>query len=347
MRAMNEPASAQDLRSFGIGDRLRPFGFQDHTGQQTNLDLLTLRAKAIVLFICPPVAKDKAAPLFSSFARTAPEFYKLGAWPLLVGAFPLPEIDGFFRGAPSPFPVLADVQGQIPAFLGLGQPREPMTLITGPDLRVRKIIAGTDVGHAEEALAACAALYQPVEYRAVVSQAPVLLIRDVLSPAQCERIIRFWDSQQKFVDVVGTSKGGVQTYDPNIKRRVDVPVEDPGLRAELDSVVQRRVLGEIKKAFNFVVRTGETMKIGCYDGEKQGFFQAHRDNNDPLVAHRRFAMSLNLNEGYEGGGVRFPEFPGSEYRPGAGEALVFSCSLLHEVQPVTKGRRFGIFGFYW
>ena len=58
-------------------------------------------------------------------------------------------------------------------------------------------------------------------------------------------------------------------------------------------------------------------------------------------------MSLILNDGYEGGGVRFPEFPGNEYRPPAGAALVFSCSLLHEVMPVTKGRRFGLFGFYW
>jgi predicted 2-oxoglutarate/Fe(II)-dependent dioxygenase YbiX len=107
------------------------------------------------------------------------------------------------------------------------------------------------------------------------------------------------------------------------------------------------VLSEIKKAYHFVVREGETMKIGCYDSEQQGFFQAHRDNNDPLVAHRRFAMSLNLNDGYEGCAVRFPEFPGSEYKPPMGAALVFSCSLLHEVLPVTKGRRFGLFGFYW
>jgi predicted 2-oxoglutarate/Fe(II)-dependent dioxygenase YbiX len=139
----------------------------------------------------------------------------------------------------------------------------------------------------------------------------------------------------------------VQTYDTTIKRRWDVPVEEPGLRAELESIIQRRVLSEIKKDFHFVVRTGETMKIGCYDSDQQGFFQAHRDNNDPQVAHRRFAMSLNLNDGYEGCGVRFPEFPGSEYRPPLGAALVFSCSLLHEVLPVTKGRRFGLFGFYW
>jgi predicted 2-oxoglutarate/Fe(II)-dependent dioxygenase YbiX/peroxiredoxin len=347
MRRMNRTAAAtQDFRIFDVGDRLRVFGFRDHTGQQVTLDNLTLAGKPVVLFICPPGVSDAKA-LFSSFAATAPELFKLGASLLVIGGHTLEAIDGFFGGVPTPFPVLADPQGQIPDFLGLGKLIEPMTLIAGPDLRVRRIISGSGQRHAEEAVAFCAILCQPIEYRPVLRQAPVLLIENVLSPEQCARIITFWDSQQKHYGIVGTAKGGVQTYDTTIKRRWDVAVEDPGLRAELESIIQRRVLSEIKKACHFAVRTGETMKIGCYDAEQQGFFQAHRDNNDPQVAHRRFAMSLNLNDGYEGCGVRFPEFPGSEYRPPAGAALVFSCSLLHEVLPVTKGRRFAIFGFYW
>ena len=58
-------------------------------------------------------------------------------------------------------------------------------------------------------------------------------------------------------------------------------------------------------------------------------------------------MSLNLNDDYEGGLLRFPEFPGPVYRPAAGDAVVFSCTLLHEATPVTAGRRFGLFGFFW
>jgi predicted 2-oxoglutarate/Fe(II)-dependent dioxygenase YbiX/peroxiredoxin len=346
MPAMNEIATA-DFRAFGVGDRLRSFGFQDHAGQPATLDHLALNGKPIVLFICPAGHEEQAKTQFAAFAATAPKLFEIGAWLLLIGGYSLQEIDAFFGGAPTPFPVLADAQGQIPSFLGLGQPTAPITLIAGPDLRVRKIISGASAQHAAEALAACAALCRPIEHRSVTRQAPVLLIENVLSPAQCERVIKFWDAQQKVFGIVGTAKGGVQTYDTTLKRRWDVAVEEPGLRGELEAVIQRRVLSEIKKAFHFVVRTGETMKIGCYDAEQQGFFQVHRDNHDPRVAHRRFAMSLNLNDGYEGGTVRFPEFPGCEYRPGAGEALVFSCSLLHEVQPVTKGRRFGIFGFYW
>jgi predicted 2-oxoglutarate/Fe(II)-dependent dioxygenase YbiX len=43
--------------------------------------------------------------------------------------------------------------------------------------------------------------------------------------------------------------------------------------------------------------------------------------------------------------VRFPEFGRQLYRPEAGGALVFSCSLLHEAVPVNRGRRFGLFTF--
>ncbi len=90
----------------------------------------------------------------------------------------------------------------------------------------------------------------------------------------------------------------------------------------------------------------ETLRIGCYDSANQGFFGAHRDNTTPYTAHRRFAMSLNLNDGdYEGGCLRFPEFGPDLYAPGAGGAVIFSCHLLHEALPVTKGRRFAVFSF--
>ena len=48
---------------------------------------------------------------------------------------------------------------------------------------------------------------------------------------------------------------------------------------------------------------------------------------------------MNTGE-YEGGDLRFPEYGIDLYRPPTGGAIVFSCSLLHEVLPVTKGRRF-------
>ena len=66
----------------------------------------------------------------------------------------------------------------------------------------------------------------------------------------------------------------------------------------------------------------------------------------PSLKDRRFALTLNLNtEEYEGGELIFPEYGPHKYRPSSGGAVVFSCSLLHEALPVTKGRRFALLTF--
>jgi predicted 2-oxoglutarate/Fe(II)-dependent dioxygenase YbiX len=67
------------------------------------------------------------------------------------------------------------------------------------------------------------------------------------------------------------------------------------------------------------------------------------------TSHRRFAVSLVLNTGqFEGGSLRFPEFGGRLYSPPeAGGAVVFSCSLLHEAMPVTRGKRYVFLPFLY
>ena len=102
---------------------------------------------------------------------------------------------------------------------------------------------------------------------------------------------------------------------------------------------------EIRKAFSFRATGFEGFKIGCYDASTGGFFKAHRDNLSSTTAHRSFALTLNLNQDYEGGQLRFPEYGPQLYRPNAGAALIFSCSHLHEVLNVTAGRRFVLLSF--
>jgi hypothetical protein len=43
----------------------------------------------------------------------------------------------------------------------------------------------------------------------------------------------------------------------------------------------------------------------------------------------------------------FPEFGRKTYRPPEGGALVFSCGALHQVTPVTKGRRYAFLAFLY
>ena len=80
----------------------------------------------------------------------------------------------------------------------------------------------------------------------------------------------------------------------------------------------------------------------------QGHFRPHRDNTTKGTAHRRFAVTINLNaDEYEGGDLCFPEFGPRTYRAATGGAVVFSCSLLHEARPVTLGKRYAFLPFLY
>jgi predicted 2-oxoglutarate/Fe(II)-dependent dioxygenase YbiX len=177
--------------------------------------------------------------------------------------------------------------------------------------------------------------------------APVLLIPDLLTEAYRDALLAHWERGEKLRDGVASAAGG-QVAAASIKRRADVPLDDVALYAAFQERIERRVAPEMIRAFRFRAARFEPPRIGCYDASDHGAFGAHRDNRTPYTAHRRFAMSLNLNEpsDYAGGLLRFPEFGEEEIAiPGRG-AAVFCCDLLHEAMPVTQGRRFAIFTFF-
>ncbi|MES2722538.1 MAG: 2OG-Fe(II) oxygenase, partial [Pseudomonadota bacterium] len=109
-----------------------------------------------------------------------------------------------------------------------------------------------------------------------------------------------------------------------------------------------RLLPQIRKVFQFKVGHIERYMVACYDAQDGGYFRPHRDDTTPGTAHRRFACSINLNaEDFEGGDLTFAEFGPKTYRPPTGGAVVFSCSLLHEATPVTRGKRYAFLPFFY
>lgn len=181
----------------------------------------------------------------------------------------------------------------------------------------------------------------------VVQHAPVLLVPGALDDAWCDRLVELWASSETTETGVeaSTGDGRGEVTDALRKRRRDLTVTDADLVRELTQTIGRRVLPELRKAFAYRANRFEGFKIGCYEDATSGFFAPHRDNLSPSTAHRRFALTLNLNDGYEGGELRFPEYGQQRYRPARGEALVFSGSHLHEVLSVTSGRRFVLLSF--
>jgi predicted 2-oxoglutarate/Fe(II)-dependent dioxygenase YbiX len=140
--------------------------------------------------------------------------------------------------------------------------------------------------------------------------------------------------------------------DHGFKRRADLNLdglaEFESLRAAVRARINRRLVPEIRKVFQFHATRIERYIVACYDGASGGFFRPHRDNTTAGTAHRCFACTINLNaEEYEGGDLRFPEFGPQTYRAPTGGAVVFSCSLLHEATPVSKGRRYAFLPFLY
>ena len=179
--------------------------------------------------------------------------------------------------------------------------------------------------------------------------APVLQIPDVFEPEFCEQLIRHFEHE-----CGGGDPSGVLVFeqgqsrlqvDPTIKQRRESPPRDPVIEGRMHERLLRRALPEIARVFNYPVQRRDPFKLLAYS-EGAGYFHAHRDNETPDVAHRRFALSVNLNSGaYRGGEFRFPEFGPHRFSPGIGGALVFSCSLLHEVVPIEQGTRYAMTTF--
>ena len=133
----------------------------------------------------------------------------------------------------------------------------------------------------------------------------------------------------------------VDLVDARFKRRLDVFIEDQALAAEARSRLTSRLVPMVRRALGWQATEIERDLICRYDAGDSGFFSAHRDEATAGTAHRKFAVTVNLNAGdYEGGALRFPEFGRRTYAPPTGGATVFCCSLLHEVTPVSRGRRY-------
>lgn len=192
-------------------------------------------------------------------------------------------------------------------------------------------------------------LPQPDAHAGVPVNAPVLILPRIIEPALCRRLIDFYQEDG------GAPSGVMQERDGktvgvlnDYKKRCDATIPDDSEMRDLLRVrIGRRLLPELRKAFQFTATRIERYIVACYDAEAGGYFRPHRDDTTAGTAHRRFAVSINLNGDFEGGDLRFPEFGSRTYRPPTGGAVVFSCSLLHEATPVTKGTRYAFLPFLY
>ena len=233
----------------------------------------------------------------------------------------------------------------------------PVTYVLDRQLRVIAVLplntsdAASIQAHADRVAKLVEALSQPAPSGLSQPGAPVLLVPRILEPDICRELINYYETQGGYDSGYMTSDAQGRTVgviDYGRKRRRDCNLDDETLRGKIRARIIRRLIPEVHKAYQFRVTQSERYIVACYDTGEGGYFRAHRDNTTRGTAHRRFAVTMNLNaEEYEGGDLRFPEFDDRSYRAPSGGAVVFSCSLMHEALPVTRGKRYCVLPFLY
>lgn len=245
---------------------------------------------------------------------------------------------------------VAQLYGAVPPGTGPGErlALRRFWLVIDPTLRV---IAAIPFGPAAiaELLALLDGLPPPAEFAGFEIRAPILILPRVFEPGLCEHLIGLYEThggtESGFMRQIGGRTVGVS--DRSHKSRKDYTIADRDLVAALQARIVRRVVPEIAKVHQFQVTRMERYIVSCYAAEDGGHFGAHRDNTTSGTAHRRFAVSVNLNADFDGGEVSFPEYGPRSYKAPPGGAVVFSCSLLHKVSRVTRGRRYAFLPFLY
>jgi predicted 2-oxoglutarate/Fe(II)-dependent dioxygenase YbiX/peroxiredoxin len=329
-----------------LGDPVPLFSAPVVTGG--SFDLHVSAGRWVVLSFLGSPANPRAMAEIAELARAGASF---GEDHVAIGCV--------FTGQPDDIASLAAIGGNKLFFLAdydgaisrsFGAHEMPRTVVLDPMLRaVADIAWDMPQGHAEIVGNVLRGLPAVDDSAGVPMFAPALMVPRVFGFDICDFLVQFYEQQGGVdsgfqFDVAGKT---TTLSDWRLKRRSDVTVAAPEVRDLVRGQIVRRLLPAIEQYFQFRATRMDRCIVACYDSEVGGHFHRHRDNVNAGAQHRRFAVSINLNNNFEGCDLMFPEFGRKAYRPSEGGALVFSCGALHQVTPVTKGRRYAFLAFLY
>ncbi len=243
---------------------------------------------------------------------------------------------------------IADYDGAISRAYGAAD--MPRTIVLDPMLRAVANIAWDHAGgHIETVRSVLQSLPAVDDSAGVPLTAPVLIVPRVLDFTLCDFLVQFYEQLGgKDSGFLLDSAGNTATVvDYRLKRRNDLGVVHPDIRDAIRGQIVRRLVPAVERFFQFSATRMDRYIVACYDSELGGHFHRHRDNVNAGAQHRRFAVTINLNKDYDGCELTFPEFGRRAYRAPHGGAVVFSCGALHQVTPVTRGRRYAFLAFLY
>lgn len=323
---------------FGVGDLFPLVELPDQSGLRRDLFGEVTGKPALVMTLPAGMPAEQRALWVSALEAQAARIHGIAGEIILIVGGQAGDLPPTSFGEAHAI-VLADPEGKI-ALLPPG--RAGIFLLDAN----QRVLGLASPDHPDQALPQAVermGLWRRWRANNPLASAPVLQIPELIPADLCRRLSAAWAQQHHEGSV---SSGGTKNfYDASKKRNQEHVVNDRGLLQEVTLYLIRRLGPELAKVFAYhLPYRFENFVILGYEVERQDFFGLHRDRYRPEHP-RRFAMSLNLNDDYEGGTLRFPEYSDQLYRPPIGGACIFSCSLLHEALPVTRGRRLAMTTF--
>lgn len=323
--------------------------------QPLTLELQRAGGRHVALCFVGSAGDALSAQVMAGWLAHAPLFEQYGVELFCISAEPADARSGQLATWAARLKMIADFDHKISAAFGLlgeGGRYQRLTYLLDTRLRVMGVLPfkGDASQHVAGFIELLRGVPAPTPPTAAADQAPVLVVPRVFEPALCRLLIDAYEQGEHapsgfMVEVDGKT---VLASDTRYKRRRDHNLKDEALRNACSARIHDRLVPELQRAFQFSATRIERYIVACYDAADQGHFSAHRDNTTLGTAHRRFAVSLFLNSGeFDGGQLWFPEYGSRRHIAPAGGAVVFSCSLLHEATPVTRGRRYMFLPFLY
>ena len=223
-------------------------------------------------------------------------------------------------------------------------------VVIDPRLRITGVFHfREDCSDVAEVMAHVSALPSADKIGGIEAHAPIMIMDRVFDADLCQHLIAQYEAQDRDLSGFMRDIDGKThiIHDKNHKLRRDHTITSNEDIARLQMTIRRRIVPEIQRVHQFNVTRMERYLVACYAAEDEAHFRTHRDNTTKGTAHRRFAVSINLNADFDGGEICFPEYGARSYKPPPGAAVIFSCSLLHAVTKVTRGRRYAFLPFLY
>jgi predicted 2-oxoglutarate/Fe(II)-dependent dioxygenase YbiX/peroxiredoxin len=344
------PVNSRPIRALPLecGAFIPFFSAFDHEGKRREIHNYAGKNAALIFITNNELLY--LAKFFAALRRSQQAFARRQMHVICIFRLSVQELREVYEHYDVWAPIWSDPDGLISASFGIedqqGPQKRAFAFLVSRNLQV---LRGYEFGNIENFMGDIVhdadKLAPNLEHHLVAGHAPVLVVPNVLDQGMCQRLIQYWQAEgERFEGKIGADENS--NYSQSWKIRTDTHVTNE-LQTELDEKLAWNLFPELEKVTGLRVTRREEYKIGCYDGARGGFFNQHRDNFEPGLAYRRYAMTLNLNDDFQGGELQFPEYGGGLYKPSAGTAVIFPCSLMHRANKVTAGQRYMLVSFFY